>query len=71
MAVKVEGGSLGQLVVRQQLFKVSGQQLLLHGEAHPSPRLPDICLDLADVLDVSAAERRGGRSQCERNLRAS
>ena len=40
---------------------MSGKQLLLHGEADPGSGLPHVCLDLADVLDVSADERRDYR----------
>lgn len=53
------GCLLAQLMVRQELFEVSGQQLLLHGEPHPRPGPAHIGLDLAHVLDVPA--RQGGR----------
>lgn len=47
-------GSLCKLVLGQQLLQVSGQQLLLHGEANPGPGLAHVCLDLTNVLNVSA-----------------
>lgn len=43
---------LGELVIRQELFEVSGQQFLLHGETHPGSGFPYVCLNLADVLNV-------------------
>ena len=33
---------------------MSGEQLLLHREANPGSGLAHICLDLTDVLNVSA-----------------
>lgn len=49
-------------MVRQQLFQVPGEQLLLHGEADPGPGFAHVRLDLTDVLDVPA----GGRQRVER-----
>lgn len=46
--------SLCKLVLRQQLLEVSGEQLFLHGEANPGSRLAHVCLDLTDILNVSA-----------------
>lgn len=45
--------SLCKLEIRQQLLQVSGEQLLLHGETNPGSSLPDVCLDLTYVLNVS------------------
>ena len=41
-------------MLRQQLLQVSGEQLLLHGEADPGSGLTHVRLDLTDVLNVSA-----------------
>lgn len=49
---------LGELVVRQELLEVSGQQFLLHGESHPGPGLPHVRLDLTDVLNVPERSKR-------------
>lgn len=37
---------------------MSGEQLLFHGEADPGSGFADVRLNLTDVLDVSAGERR-------------
>lgn len=46
------GVLLGELVIRQELFEVSGQQFLLHRETHPGSGLPYVCLNLPNVLNV-------------------
>lgn len=48
---------------------MSGQQLLLHGEAHPGPGLAHIRLDLADVLDVSVDTKRIEQVELRRELK--
>lgn len=49
--------SLCKLVVWKKLLQVSGEQLLLHREANPGSGLAHICLDLTDVLNVSAKKK--------------